>query len=186
MATLNQKYFKTKAGSEVSIRSATAHDALATLNLKRMSIFDEEFQLVSPEEFNLNQETEIKWIESHLNNPYYIAIVAVLDNEVIGLIDFSNGGRQRISHSGDFGMSVDKKRRGLGIGEILLQSLIDWAKTTHKIENINLTAHSDNHAALALYKKLGLVVEGVRKNDLKYGVDKYLDTVLMGRKLSSW
>jgi len=183
MANLDQKDFKSKDGKVVFIRSATIDDAIATLNLKRVSIFEEEFQLVSPEEFSGTHEKETKWIESHINNPYYIAIVAVLDNEVVGLIDFSNGGRQRISHTGDFGMSVDKKRRGLGIGEILLQSLIDWAKTTHKIENINLTAHSDNHAALALYKKLGFVVEGVRKNDLKYGVGEYIDTVLMGIKL---
>lgn len=183
MATLDQIDFKSKDGSEIIIRSAIVADAIATLNLKRASIFEEEFQLVSPEEFSGTHEKEIKWIETHINNPYYIAIVAVLDNEVVGLVDFSNGGRQRISHTGEFGMSVDKNYRGIGIGEILLQSLINWAKTTHKIENINLTVHSDNHPALALYKKLGFVVEGVRKNDLKYGEGEYIDTVLMGKKI---
>lgn len=183
MANLNQKICKTKDGREFTIRSAHVDDANATLNLKRSSIFDEEYQLVSPEEFNRTIDLEVKWIQSHLDNPYNIAIVAVLGNVVVGLIDFSNGGRQRISHTGDFGMSVDKRFRGQGIGEILLQSLIDWAKSTDKIENINLSVHSDNDRALALYKKLGFVVEGVRKNDLKYGPDKYIDTVLMGKKL---
>lgn len=182
MAILNSKILKTKDGKEVIIRSAVVQDAEATMNLKRSSIFDEEFQLVSPEEFVGNPEKEAKWIETHINSPYYIAIVAECAGEVVGLIDFSNGGRERISHTGDFGMSVDKRFRGIGIGEILLQSLIDWAKQTGKIENVNLSVHSDNDRAFTLYKKLGFAVQGVRKNDLKYG-DTYINTILMGKIL---
>jgi RimJ/RimL family protein N-acetyltransferase len=36
---------------------------------------------------------------------------------------------------------------------------------------------------MGLYKKLGFVIEGVRKNDLKYGPEKYVDTVIMGKIL---
>jgi RimJ/RimL family protein N-acetyltransferase len=38
-----------------------------------------------------------------------------------------------------------------------------------------------NERAIALYKKLGFVVEGVRERDLKYGKDCCVDTVVMGR-----
>jgi RimJ/RimL family protein N-acetyltransferase len=183
MAILNQINFKTKDNRDILIRSAVKEDAIATLNLKRSSIFDEEFQLVSPEEFNRTPEKEEEWIESHINNLCHIAIVAVLGNEVIGLIDFSNGGRQRISHTGEFGMSVDKSVRGLGIGTLLLQSLIDWAKTTDQIEKINLSVHANNDHAQGLYKKLGFVTEGIRKNDIKYGPANYVDTVIMGKVL---
>ena len=43
---------------------------------------------------------------------------------------------------------------------------------------------SENHIALSIYKKLGFTVEGVRKNDLKYSDEKYIDTVLMGIKIN--
>jgi RimJ/RimL family protein N-acetyltransferase len=91
------------------------------LNIKRSSIAEEIHQLVTPDEFKTTIESETKWIEKHIENPYYIAIVALLDNQIVGLIDFSNGPKQRISHTGDFGMSVDSSVRGLGIGTILLQ-----------------------------------------------------------------
>lgn len=149
----------------------------------KSAIFDEEFQLVSQEEFNRTPEKEEEWIESHINTPYYIAIVAVLDNVVVGLIEFSNGGRLRISHTGEFGMSVDKSVRDLGIGALLLQSLIDWAKSTDQIEKINLSVHANNDHAQALYKKLGFVTEGIRKNDIKYGPNNYVDTIIMGMVL---
>jgi RimJ/RimL family protein N-acetyltransferase len=181
MAILNQACYKTKNGQNLIIRSAVQADANATLNIKRSSILEEVHQLVTPEEFKTTLESETTWIEKHIENPYYIAIVAILDNEIVGLIDFSNGPKERISHPGDFGMSVNKNVRSLGIGTILLQVLIDWAKTTDKIEKINLRVHSDNNTAIGLYKKMGFEIEGVQKRDLKYGPGKYVDTVLMGR-----
>ncbi len=111
----------------------------------------------------------------HLQFPVF----QIVENEAIGLIDFSNGPKERIAHIGDFGMSVDASMRGLGIGTILLQSLIDWAQSLDKIEKINLRAHSDNDIAIGLYKKMGFTVEGVQKRDLKYGPEKYVDTVFM-------
>lgn len=181
MASIDQKLHKTKDGNNIIIRSALKEDATATLNLKRLSILEEIHQLVTPNEFKTTLENETKWIEKHLEDPYHIALVAILNNEIVGLIDFSNGPRARISHTGDFGMSVDASFRGLGIGTILLHSLIDWAKNTDKIEKINLRVHSDNDIAIGLYKKLGFVIEGVQKKDLKYGPNKYIDTILMGK-----
>ena len=181
MAILHQRSFKSKDGRDVLIRSATIQDANATLNIKRLSILEEIHQLVTPEEFKTTLEGEEKWIEKHIENPYYVAIIAVLDDEIVGLIDFSNGPKERISHTGDFGMSVDKSARGLGIGTILLQVLIDWSKTTDKIEKINLRVHADNTPAIGLYKKMGFEIEGVQKRDLKYGPGKYVDTVFMGK-----
>lgn len=185
MAILNQILCKTKNDKNIIIRSAVQEDANATLNIKRSSILEEIHQLITPEEFNTTIESETKWIEKHIKNPYYIAIVAILDNEIIGLIDFSNGHKQRIAHTGDFGMSVNKSARSLGIGKILLKTLIDWAKTTDKIEKINLRVHSDNEIALGLYKKMGFEIEGIQKKDLKYGPGKYVDTVLMGKVLKN-
>ncbi|MDO9182594.1 MAG: GNAT family N-acetyltransferase [Bacteriovorax sp.] len=185
MASLSLKKVKIKNGNEVSIRSANIEDAKATLNIKRSSILEEIHQLVTPSEFKTTLESEAKWIEKHLDNPYYIAIVAILNNEIVGLIDFSNGENERISHTGDFGMSVDTSVRSLGIGTHLLQALIDWAKSTKKIEKINLRVHSDNEIAIGLYKKMGFDIEGVQQKDLKYGPGKYVDTILMGKILAT-
>lgn len=185
MAVLNQKINKAKDGKNIIIRSVIQEDASATLNIKHSSILEEVHQLVTPEEFKTTLESETKWIEKHIENPYYIAIVAILDDKIVGLIDFSNGPKERISHTGDFGMSVEKSVRSLGIGTLLLKALIDWAKATDKIEKINLRVHSDNNIAIGLYKKMGFEIEGVQKRDLKYGPDKYVGTVFMGKFLKT-
>ncbi|MBC7428180.1 MAG: GNAT family N-acetyltransferase [Bacteriovorax sp.] len=44
---------------------------------------------------------------------------------------------------------------------LLLQALIDWTKSTNKIEKINLRVHSDNDTGIGLYKKLGSEIEVV-------------------------
>jgi RimJ/RimL family protein N-acetyltransferase len=95
-------------------------------------------------------------------------------------VDFANGHRRRISHTGEFGLSVLKKWRGQGIGEILLSALLDWARSVPDLEKINLLVHATNDRAIALYRKFGFEVEGRRKKDLKLGPGEYVDSVLMG------
>jgi RimJ/RimL family protein N-acetyltransferase len=183
MATIDPKPYKTKNNKEIIIRAAIKEDAGSTISIKKSSIDEVINELLCPEEFTRTVVDEEKWIDSHLDNPNHIAIVAVFENQIIGLIDFSNGPRKRIAHTGQFGMSVSKNFRGQGIGTLLLQALIEWATAHDQIEKINLSVHATNLAAQGLYKKLGFVIEGIMKNDLKYGADDYVDTLVMGKIL---
>jgi RimJ/RimL family protein N-acetyltransferase len=96
-------------------------------------------------------------------------------------LDFSNGRRLRIAHTGEFGMSVEKSFRDQGVGSLLLEALINWATLNATIEKIGLNVHSNNERAIALYKKMGFEVKGIRKHDLKYGDGQYVDRHVMGR-----
>lgn len=181
MAEYKSKKLKSKSGAEVVIRSAVKQDAAAILDLSTSVIGEEIYQLTSGLEFKMTIEAEEKWIESHLTNSNHIILVAEMSSKIVGLLDFSNGHRQRIAHTGEFGMSVEKTVRDQGVGSLLLKVLIDWADENSTIEKLGLNVHSNNERAIALYKKMGFEVEGVRKRDLKYGVDQYVDTVVMGR-----
>ena len=183
MAEYSHHKFKLKSGKEVIIRSATRQDAAEILELSTSVIAEEIYQLTSSSEFKMTIEAEEKWIESHLANPDHLVIVAEIDSKIVGLLDFSNGHRQRIAHTGEFGMSVHKDFRSLGIGSLLIGSLIGWAKAHPKIEKINLCVHQTNERAIAVYKKHGFQVEGLRTKDLKYPNGAYVDTVLMGLQL---
>jgi RimJ/RimL family protein N-acetyltransferase len=181
MAEYKSQLLKSKSGAEVVIRSATKNDASAILDLSKSVIGEEVYQLTSGAEFKMTIDAEEKWIESHLTNPSRIILVAQVNSKVVGMLDFSNGHRQRIAHTGEFGMSVEKGYRDQGIGSLLLQVLIEWAAQNKTIEKIGLNVHSDNDRAIALYKKMGFEIEGVRKRDLKYGEGQYVDTTVMGR-----
>jgi RimJ/RimL family protein N-acetyltransferase len=183
MADFLIKQFVSKSGANVFIRSAREADASNILSLEKSVIDEEIFQLTSSVEFQMTVEDEEKWIRSHFENPNHLLLVATLNSEVIGMLDFSSGRRQRISHTGEFGMSVAKDFRGQRVGSFLLSSLLHWAESNKQLEKINLSVHSNNERAIALYKKMGFEIEGVRKKDLKYGDGNYIDTLIMGKFL---
>jgi len=183
MAEFSGKKFVSKSGASIVVRSATETDAPFILSLAKSVIEEEIYQLTSSSEFKMTVEAEEKWIRSHLENPNHLLLVAILNNEVVGMLDFSNGHRQRIAHTGEFGMSVAKDFRGQGVGSFLLSALFEWATDNKTIEKINLSVHSNNERAIAQYKKMGFEIEGVRKKDLKYKEGQYIDTVIMGKLL---
>ncbi len=184
MAEYKPQKFKIKSGIDIFIRSATTQDALNIFTLASAVINEEIYQLTSASEFKMTIEAEEKWIESHLQNPNHLILIAEMNSEIVGMLDFSNGHRQRIAHTGEFGMSVAKDFRDQGIGSLLLKSLFEWASKNEVIEKIGLNVHSNNERAIGLYKKLGFEIEGVRKRDLKYGPNQYVDTVVMGKDVS--
>lgn len=181
MAEYKSQQFKSKSSVQVTVRSATRQDAAAILDLSSSVIGEEVYQLTSSSEFKMTIEVEEEWIESHLQNPNHIILLAEMNSKIVGMLDFSNGHRLRIAHTGEFGMSVDKNLRNQGLGSLLLKVLIEWANKNETIEKIGLSVHNNNERAIALYKKMGFEVEGVRKRDLKYAEGQYIDTVVMGR-----
>lgn len=183
MGTTSDKSYKLKNGASVVIRTVKESDAEAFLNLGKSIMSEEIYSLTQADELNLTIEQEQAWLKSNIEKEGHLVLVAEIDLKIIGQLDFSNGRRKRNSHTGDFGMGVHKDFRGLGIGTLLLKTLIEWAKDNSQIEKINLCVHQTNDRAIATYKKIGFQIEGVRTKDLKYPNGVYVDTVLMGLHL---
>lgn len=183
MGTITEKIYQLRDGRTVKIRSALERDAESYLTLGKSIMAEEIYTLTQPHELNFTIEQEANWIKSKIDNEFHLILVAEIDGEVIGQLDFSNGHRERIAHTGDFGMGVKREFRGIGVGSLLLKALIDWAKSNPKIEKINLCVHQTNDRAIVTYKKIGFQVEGLRTKDLKYPNGVYVDTVLMGLRL---
>lgn len=76
-------------------------------------------------------------------------------------------------------IAVHEGYQGKGIGKMLLQHLIDWAKSHPKIEKFELQVRSSNLAAIRLYESLGFVEEGRKVKRLKYGPNDYQDDIYM-------
>jgi RimJ/RimL family protein N-acetyltransferase len=69
--------------------------------------------------------------------------------------------------------------QGMGVGQELLGSLIEWAKATPAVEKIELNVRSSNLRAQALYRKLGFTEMGRWRRRIKIGPGEYLDDVAM-------
>lgn len=181
MEKFKARKFKNARNECVTIRLADVQDARQILQHSKAVVAEDIYQILTLPELDLTVTSEENWIIAYSEHPDKLIIVAEVENQIVGLLDFNNGNRNRTSHIGEFGMSMAKAYRGTGIGTQMLHALIEWAESNTTIEKINLTVHSNNFFARSLYEKLGFVVEGTRKNEIKYEDGRYVDAVLMGR-----
>jgi ribosomal protein S18 acetylase RimI-like enzyme len=162
------------------IRTGKIEDAEGTLDIQRSVVSEGEYLIAYPEEFTktLNQQRE--YIQNILENENETIIVAEKDGEVVGWIVFeSTQNRKRMSHTGSFGMLIRNNYRGLGIGKMLLQVLLEWAEKNPLIEKVSLGVFSTNHRAISLYQKMGFIEEGRKINEFKFEDNEYVDDILM-------
>jgi RimJ/RimL family protein N-acetyltransferase len=79
--------------------------------------------------------------------------------EVVGLLTMRRTARKRLAHAAYLGISIDKAHRGRGVGHALMTAAVAWARE-HGVSRIELHVMARNANAIALYEKLGFVVEG--------------------------
>jgi RimJ/RimL family protein N-acetyltransferase len=84
----------------------------------------------------------------------------------------------------DIGMLIAEEWRGRGIGKVLLESAMRWARTAgaHKMA---LEVWPHNEAAIRLYRGAGFVEEGRKVRHYRRRNGELWDSVLMGRPLAN-
>lgn len=168
-------------GTPLIVREARPKDALA-LNEMAAKIFGSSNQvLTSLEEFleTGTLETQLKRIQHYSNAIGKGLWVAEIDRKLVGTLDFWNGDRKRIQHTGEFGMGVLPNYRDLGIGTCLINVLLKWAKANPMIEKVKLAVFASNHRGIHLYKKMGFIEEGRRIAEIKMADGNYFDVIEM-------
>lgn len=94
--------------------------------------------------------------------------------EVIGHIDIRSHPESNAPHRVLLGMGVDSNIRRNGLGQRLLQEVIDYCCSIKDIAWLDLWVVSSNAAARSLYQKLGFSIKGeiddmFRIDDKSYG-----------------
>jgi len=181
MAVLEGSTHELQCGAVITIRTATENDAEALLACTNAYIADNDGQVWDPAEFQFSLEQELEWIASLKRNPSELLLIAETDGKVIGNIDFQVGKRTRLAHSGELGLAVSKEWRSLGVGAVLMDVLMRWAKDNPAIEKVNLRVLNTNERAIRLYRKFGFQVNGRMPREIKYADEGYADVVLMSR-----
>ena len=112
-------------------------------------------------------------------NPQFVAVDD--QGQVIGWCDIVRARGRHESHVGELGMCVMADFRGRGIGRQLLVDTVAAADASG-FQRIELTVHSDNPVAAALYRAFGFVDEG-RKRRARVKNGTPVDVLLMARLL---
>lgn len=121
------------------------------------------------------------WTKRLANIPDNVySYVAEVDGEIVGNLGFVVEANPRRRHVGTFGVGVKDAMQGKGVGSALINTVLDLADNWLNIRRIELTVYSDNEAAVALYKKMGFVIEGESK-DFAFRNGRYVDAYYMAR-----
>lgn len=178
MSAITPKEFTLKNNKTLTLRSAMVKDAPQIVKLMKGVIKEGPYTLQEPDEYDTTAKSEVAKIKRLNSGKGSVYLVAEVNKSVTGFIAFDNWPTRRTEHTGLFSVFITKKWRGCGIGKILVQGMLDWAKENPVNRKISLYVFSTNKDAIALYKKLGFKTEGIFKRDMIIN-GKYVDSVAM-------
>lgn len=182
MIILNEKKYVLKNEEELVIRKANSSDALRVIEYVKKVANESDYLTFSSEEFNMTVDEEKEYIKNINQRNNCLFLIAEVSGKIVGNLNFNGNDRLRISHMGEFGISVVKEYWGKGVGSKLLKYLIEWSKKTKIIKKINLVVREDNQRAIELYKRFGFEKEGIITRYF-YLNNKFYNAMQMGLKL---
>ena len=174
---------QSKNGIPFTIKEASEADAKAMIQHVQVVGGETSFLTFGAGENKITVAEELQVIEAHRNAPNQLFLVAYIGENLVSIGNIhARSNRPRLLHIGEFGISVQQKYWGLGIGKAMIKAMLDWAKASNVLTKMNLTVDTSNKKAIQLYEKLGFEYEGLIRRDML--VDgKYRDSYRMGMLL---
>ena len=122
----------------------------------------------------------LEWATDFVTNNIkngYAQFVALEGGKVVGWCDIIPSTRPGFGHSGSVGMGILQEWRQHGLGKKLLQACIQKS-IENGITRIELEVYANNTAAIALYRRLGFVEEGLKRR-ARFLDGEYQDLLIM-------
>ena len=144
------------------------------------SLIEEEAMILLNKKKSLSEEKE--WLKTKLKNKTQnkeVSLLAEYDSKIAGSahIKLKTG---RESHVGEFGISIRKEYRGIGLGEKIMSEVLNLAKKELKSKPkvFRLSVFPNNKPAMNLYKKIGFKIVARIPKQLQFK-NKLLEEVIM-------
>lgn len=151
----------------IEIKRATSLDASDIIDFTKICGSETDNLSFDGDGISITVEQEMAYLNSIEKSTSNIFLIARDGNEIVGTGNYYVFPKKRMSHRGEFGISVKKSHWNQGIGSMLLKEIIVFAKKYAKSEIISLEVRSDNNAAIHLYEKFGFINIGTFKGYFK-------------------
>lgn len=141
--------------------------------------------MTAPEELALTleeREREIRLLNASPNGRFLVARVP--GAQVVGFLVVNGGGLARTRHVGRLELLVARPWRRRGVGRALLGEAVRWAEENPVLTKLSLSVFADNTPAIALYRSLGFVEEGLRRGEYREADGTLRDDLLLARDVS--
>lgn len=139
----------------VAIERAKPEDAVEILELMKVLGSETDNLSFGQNGIPMTVEKEMEFLSSIHDSEKELFVTARLDGVLVGTAHYGTFPKARMAHRGEIGISIRKSAWGMGIGSLLMQTLLDFAKKEAKADIVSLEVRSDNIRAIALYKKFG-------------------------------
>lgn len=180
------KYHKNitlKDGRECILRNGEERDGQAALANFILTHEQTDYLLSYPDENTMTAEQEGQFLQRKTDSEAEVEILAQVDGVVAGLAGIAAvGGRDKICHRAEVGISIDRKYWSLGIGTALMNACMDCAREAG-YEQLELSVVAENKTAITMYKKAGFKEYGRNPRGFKSRLSGYQELVYMRMEL---
>ena len=172
-----------KDGRTCVLRNGTEQDGAAVYENFNLTHAQTDFLLSYPEENSMTPEQEAQFLQDKTESKNEIELLAEIDGEVAGTAGIEKvGAKEKVRHRAEFGISIDQKYWGLGIGRAMMEACIQCAKKAGYAQ-LELNAAAENKRAIALYESVGFVEYGRNPRGFRSRLTGWQELVLMRLEL---
>lgn len=120
---------------------------------------------------------ERRYLRTIHRHPDAAVFAAEDDGRIVGRLSLSRDAHPASRHVADVGLMVAESHRRLGVGTMLLEQAVAWAREAD-VRKLELHVFPWNEPALGLYESFGFEREGYRRLHYERGGD-LVDAILM-------
>jgi len=135
---------------------------------------------------DITHEDHIKWFNNYVMKGLCSQfIIELIEPSMdIGTVFIKNIDKK--NDKGEFGIFIGEENlRGKGYGKIATELILEHAFMDLKLNRVYLSVLADNLSGVKCYTKAGFELEGVLRQDFKYG-NNYYDVILMSVLRYKW
>ncbi len=172
-----------KNGTACLLRSVDGKDAAQVLNNIKVTISETDNLMRLPTEPLYTLEKEAEYLQKTADSPKEIKVAAFIDGKIVALAGLDPvSTSQKCRHRAGFGISVQKQYWGLGLGNLLMEIILNQAVIAG-YEQVELDVVTTNLTALHLYKKFGFEIFGTHEKAFLLPSGEYQSLYLMNKEL---
>lgn len=173
-----------KSGAVIVTRSLCAEDAEQALAYRIRVLGETDNLSRYPDEIRITPEEERAILQKQEESEKGVMLGAFADGKLVGMASVLpiSETHERYRHRGGFGISVNRDYWNLGIANLLIPQVLEYARQAG-YEQVELEVLVDNEKAASLYQKYGFREYGRRPHGFKMRDGTYRDDLLMLRQL---
>lgn len=172
-----------KDGRTCILRNARREDAADLITYLKVTSGETPYLIREPEEITLTIEQQEAFLQSKLEEPEELMLIAIVDGKHVGNCSLSSlGNYKRYAHRCSVAIALYQEYCGVGLGRKMLGTVLEVAKACG-YEQAELEVIKGNERAIGLYKSLGFEITGTYPNNVKYKDGSYADAYVMVKML---